>query len=101
MARAYYPSTWEVGEEGLGGQGYLQLHSKFETSLSCVSKQTQDRKKGRKGMREGRKERKKREKYTRQTDKGVGALDHYCVCFLEFLQMEYTLEIKFTPFKKQ
>lgn len=72
MARAYYPSIWEVGEEGLGGQGYLQLHSKFETSLSCVSKQTKDRKKGRKGMREGRKEGKKREKYTRQTDRHRG-----------------------------
>lgn len=100
MARAYYPSTWEVGEEGLGGQGYLQLHNKFETSLSCVSKQTKDRKKGRKGMREGRKERKKREKYMRQTDTGVGALNHYCVRLLEFLQMEYTLEIKFNSLLK-
>lgn len=79
MARAYYPSTWEVGEEGLGGQGYLQLHNKFETSLSCVSKQTKDRKKGRKGMREGRKERKKREKYMRQTDR------HRSRCFESLL----------------
>lgn len=54
MARTCYPSTWEVGEEGLGGQGHLQLHSKFETSLSCVSKQTKDRKKkeGKEGKRE-------------------------------------------------